>query len=411
MNLSFNEKELDFICTMMKENSNMPIIISSDGVIIREFKSSSREHPLIREQDLYVQLLKNSEETPDIPIIKTVNNLEYYLYIQTKNSKGKNLSFVMGPCLLGKLTKIDFYQFIQRYKVPRNLKDSLQSYFMSLPIHSKKDLSRMGQLFYFLLFREQIDTSEIIWLDNLSRKDSLFEKNADFVMSVQRAEERLHHDNLAEKKLYHFVKEGLSEEVENLFSSSPSVNGIGTVTKNNPVRNEKNLAITAVALASRAAMDGGLHPEIAYSLSDMFIQSIEDDSEFHNFLTIVKEIYVEFAKRVKVIKGQSYSKAVVSVQRYIYNYLYNKIDLEALAEHVHLNPKYLSRLFKEQVGITISDFILREKVNEAKTWLENSELSITDIANQLNFHDQSHFIRVFKRIVGITPKQYQLRQQ
>ncbi|MBT2293487.1 AraC family transcriptional regulator [Paenibacillus albidus] len=411
MYLSFNEKELDFIFTMIHEHSNMPIIISSDGIIIREFSSFSREHPLVREQDLYIQLLENSEGTPDVPIIKTVNNLEYYLYIHAKNHKGKDLSFLMGPCLLGKLANNDFYEFIKRCKVPHYLKDSLKLYLLSLPIHSKKDLSKMGKLFYFLLFREQIDTSDIIWLDHLSQKEHLLDSNVDYFLSAQRAKERLHHNYTGEKKLYHFVKEGLTEEVEKLFSSITRVNGIGTVTRNNPVRNEKNLAITVVALASRAAMDGGLNSEIAYSLSDMFIQKIEDDAEFHNFLSIAKEIYIEYAKRVQVIKRQGYSKVVVSVQQYIYNYLYNKIDLEILSEHVHLNPKYLSRLFKVEVGITISEYILKEKVNEARMWLQNSDLSITEIANQLNFYDQSHFIRVFKRNVGITPKQYQLRHQ
>ncbi|WP_400246120.1 AraC family transcriptional regulator [Niallia sp. JL1B1071] len=410
MNLSINEKELKFICSIMQEHTKMPILLGIDGVIKKIYSPFSREHPLVNQQDLYLQLLKIPEVILDIPIIKTTNGLEYYLCMYSKNQEGQMLSFLIGPCLMGKLRDKILYQFIEMHKVPRYLKDPLQTYLVSLPIYTVFDLARIGQLFYFLLFRKGIDTSEIIQEDGTSKPFLSFDLDMDLMLAKKRAEENLHHDNLKEKKLYHLVKEGLTEKVKEFFSSPVIFEGVGTVTKNNPVRNDKNLAITIVALASRAAMDGGLHSEIAYTISDMFIQRIEDDPEFNNLVSLSKEIYLEYAKRVKELKEQNYSKSIVSVQQYIYNHLYKKIELDSLADHVHLHPSYLSRLFKKQVGLTISDYILREKVKEAKTWLDKSDLSITEIANQLNFHDQSHFIKAYKRIEGITPKQYRLQQ-
>jgi YSIRK-targeted surface antigen transcriptional regulator len=409
MNLSVNEKELEFICTIMQENTKMPIIIGINGVMSKIFSPFSREHPLVNQQELYSNLLKVPEEAIDFPLIKTTNNLEYYLCMYARNQKGEMHSFLVGPCLMEKVTNITLYQFIEKHKVPRYLKDPLHYYLAALPVYTGKDLSNIGQLFYFFLYRKILDSSAILQKSRLAKKGQLFEIDMDLMLAKKRAEEHLHHDNLKEKKLSYLVKEGLTEEIKEFFSSTVIFEGVGTVTKNNPVRNDKNLAITIVALASRAAMDGGLHSEIAYTLSDMFIQRIEDDTTF-NLVTISKEIYVEYAKLVEKVKEKNYSKTIVSVQQYIYNHLYKKIELELLAEHVHLHPNYLSRLFKKQVGLTISEYILREKVKEAKTWLEKSDLSITEIANQLNFHDQSHFIKVYKQIEGITPKQYRLQQ-
>lgn len=409
MNLSLNEKELEFICSIIQEITQMPIIIGINGAMSKIFSPFSREHPLVNQQDLYTKLLKVPEEITDFPIIKTTNNIEYYLCVYARNQKGEIYSFLVGPCLMEKVNNITLYQFIEKQKVPRYLKDPLQSYLAALPIYTGNFLSKVGQLFHFFLYRKILDSSAILQKSRLAKNTPLFEMDMELMLAKKRAEEHLHHDNLKEKKLYHLVKEGLPEEIKEFFSSTVIFEGVGTVTKNNPVRNDKNLAITIVALASRAAMDGGLHSEIAYTLSDMFIQRIEDDTTF-NLVTISKEIYVEYAKHVEDLKEQNYSKAIVSVQQYIYNHLYKKIELESLADHVHLHPNYLSRLFKKQVGLTISEYILREKVKEAKTWLEKSDLSITEIANQLNFHDQSHFIKVYKRIEGITPKQYRLQQ-
>ncbi|MBY0095667.1 AraC family transcriptional regulator [Mesobacillus maritimus] len=410
MLFSFNDKELDFICSMIQENTALPIMIGSEGRIIKEFAPNYHEHPLIEKHDIYVQLLDHIQGRMDIPIIKTVNKLEYYLCIHTKDKEERVVSFLIGPCLVEKVTQQAFYHYIESYKIPRYAKDPLHAYLQSLPIYTKFHLSRIGQLFYYLLYRTPIDPSEIIEEGSSSGKLRYFEDDMEFIMSKKRAEEKLHHDNLAERKLHNWVKEGLTEEIKEFFSSTTTLDGLGTVTKNNPVRNDKNLGITMVALASRAAMDGGLHSEIAYTVSDMFIQRIEDDPSFKQLLSFTKEVFLEYADLVRKMKTDNFSKTVVSVQQYIYNHLYTKIDLETLAEHVHLHPNYLSRLFKQQVGVTISEYILQEKAKEAKNWLAYSELTITEIANQLNFHDQSHFIKTFKRIYGITPKQYQLKK-
>ncbi|MDN6850126.1 MAG: helix-turn-helix transcriptional regulator, partial [Staphylococcus equorum] len=94
------------------------------------------------------------------------------------------------------------------------------------------------------------------------------------------------------------------------------------------------------------------------------------------------------------------------VQQYIYNHLYQPLTLDILANHVNLSSKYLSHLFKKEVGITISAYITEKKLEESKLWLDNSSLSISEIAHQLSFSDQSYFIKVFKRSIGLTPKQY-----
>ena len=80
--------------------------------------------------------------------------------------------------------------------------------------------------------------------------------------------------------------------------------------------------------------------------------------------------------------------------------------MELLANQLNINPSYLSNKFKAETGETLIGFIQRQKIEEAKHLILYSDLSISEIFAVLNFYDQSYFIKVFKKITGLTPKQY-----
>lgn len=87
--------------------------------------------------------------------------------------------------------------------------------------------------------------------------------------------------------------------------------------------------------------------------------------------------------------------------------LHTRITIKNLAEHVQLNPSYLSRLFKKETGVTVSEYIRQLKIDAAKNMLIYSDFSPSEIASILAFPDQSYFTEVFHKLVGATPRQYQ----
>ncbi|MBO5292841.1 MAG: helix-turn-helix transcriptional regulator [Lachnospiraceae bacterium] len=70
---------------------------------------------------------------------------------------------------------------------------------------------------------------------------------------------------------------------------------------------------------------------------------------------------------------------------------------------------YLSKLFHKEIGIPVSEYIMLQKVEKAKNLLCYSDYSIVDIANYLTFSSQSHFIQVFQKFAGLTPRKYRDR--
>jgi YesN/AraC family two-component response regulator len=82
------------------------------------------------------------------------------------------------------------------------------------------------------------------------------------------------------------------------------------------------------------------------------------------------------------------------------------ISLEACASTLNFHPVYLSRVFKKEIGINFSEYLAEYRMNMAKTWLENTSLKVSEIAEKLNYTNTTAFIRTFRKIVGMTPGQY-----
>jgi AraC-like DNA-binding protein len=103
---------------------------------------------------------------------------------------------------------------------------------------------------------------------------------------------------------------------------------------------------------------------------------------------------------------QRYSKIVRTCCDYISTQLHEKITLTQLSELTKQSPRYLSMLFKNEMGQSISAYIQMEKINEAKKLLTFSNYSIAEISAYLNFSSQSYFSTSFLKITKMTPLNY-----
>ena len=174
----------------------------------------------------------------------------------------------------------------------------------------------------------------------------------------------------------------------------------------NPLRNQKNLFICSVTIAARAAIEGGLDSELAFTLSDSYIQHVEELNEIGQIASLYLKMLTDFTCRVHRLKSMNYSNTIIKCRDYITNHIYENITLSQLSKVLSVSSNYLSEKFKKEVGMTISEFIQKEKVEEAKRLLSSTNNSILDICVSLNFTDQSYFTKIFKKVTGITPNQY-----
>lgn len=174
-----------------------------------------------------------------------------------------------------------------------------------------------------------------------------------------------------------------------------------------PVRQEKNLAIITAVLASRAAIQGGMSPELAFSMADSYILHIEKMTQPEQIRRASYQYEVEFAKCVRELnRPLNKNHYVEQAKDYIFKHLHGRLQVADVSGHLGLNRDYLSDLFHRSEGVTMQYYIRREKIRQAENMLRYSDYQIHEIANYLAFSSQSHFASCFKKETGMTPIQY-----
>lgn len=208
------------------------------------------------------------------------------------------------------------------------------------------------------------------------------------------------------------VKLGDRRQVREILEKMPIGSQLAQlgVLSSNPVRNMRYHIIISTSTIARYCIEGGMHADTAYHLSDLYIRQADLINDVDELQRLNDRMAMDFTKRMmEMHKEKVYSKNIVRCIDYIYTHIRDRVTAQELADHCNLHPSYLSRLFHEEVGIGISEYIRRAKVETAKNMLKYSEDSYLTIANNLAFSSQSHFVKVFREQTGMTPKAYRDR--
>ncbi|MCI7741621.1 MAG: helix-turn-helix domain-containing protein [Clostridiales bacterium] len=217
-----------------------------------------------------------------------------------------------------------------------------------------------------------------------------------------------HNTYTLEQQMLRMVRKGDTAALREWIASAPAIRG-GTLAADQ-LRQVKNTFVVSTTLVSRAAIQGGLDTEDAFSLSDAFIQKCELLSALDRIGNLQYRMVLEFAERVERIRlGKQPTQLSIAVSNYIQHHLSEPIRAEEMARALYMSRPYLSAKFKEETGETLTDFILKEKTEEAKRLLRYSDKSSTAIAAYLAFSSLSHFSRVFKKYAGLTPGEYRVK--
>ena len=180
------------------------------------------------------------------------------------------------------------------------------------------------------------------------------------------------------------------------------------ILASDPVRQYKNLAICVITNATRCAIEGGLNPELAFSMSDSFIRNIEDNmTEPVKIEKATRDAEFEFANAVHDLKGQGNDNPLVmQVRDYVFCHIHDAIRVREIAEFIGVTPNYLSEQFSQAMGMTLKQYIINEKISSSENLLKYTDYSLQEISTFCAFSSQSRFSVYFQRKNGITPAKY-----
>lgn len=322
-------------------------------------------------------------------------------YIMTENEE---FLFLTGPVLL--TDEIGY-----RHQILSEHHDSAW-----LPSLYSCDLIELvtETLILYNLFHDTVLTPQEVVEDNCftERDHFLVQKTFTNLVFDNQEHTRKHNPYDQEVREFSSIRNGDISQLKKSISED-YVGNVGTLAKTQ-LRSFQNLAIVIITLASRAAIEGGVLPEISYSLSDSYIQQVEQLHIPEAAIQLARQAEYQYASLVHEARRAKTSALENSPSDYLFNrakdymflHLHEKLSTSDVAKALFVNPNYLSGLFRKKEGVTISQYILSEKIRLVKNMLIYSPYSYSTIASYFGFSSQSHLCRQFKKETGMTLQQY-----
>lgn len=323
---------------------------------------------------------------------------------------------IVGPSRMRNPEKRTLEEQLFLLGVPQEKRDAYVRALKSLPPYSPQ---RMGWLMGF--FKTAVE-GEMFPMETLSMEEvRLWETVREELMEVQQTENWETDTEAArdrsfeiEKMLLSFIRQGEPDRIRGLFAETTDIYA-GKMAEDT-LRQMKNTCVCMAAVASRAAIEGGMDSRSAFRMSDLYIQKAELLREIPALERLRVEICLDYAREVRRIRsgtgpGSGEGGMFKSCAEYVAKNLYAPIRVEEIARSLGYTRSYLSTCFRRQTGMTLTRYILGEKVREAQRMLEFTDKSLSEIADLFSFSSQSHFQNVFRKITGLTPLAYRRRRK
>ena len=222
----------------------------------------------------------------------------------------------------------------------------------------------------------------------------------------QREDNFVHATLSQEMELFSIVASGDVKTVEKRVARHNTGN-LPTLS-DDPVRNQQYLFVSCITSCCRFCIEAGMPQDVSYGLSDRYIRRMDKMTDAADVENLYREMMIDYTTRMNDYLGNSkvYSPKILACINYIGNHLHDRITVKELAEEVEMNVSWLSTAFAKEVGVPISTYIRNQKLGAAKYLLEFNDYNISDIAEYLGFAGESHFSTAFRKLTGMTPREY-----
>ena len=179
-----------------------------------------------------------------------------------------------------------------------------------------------------------------------------------------------------------------------------------------PLKHREYTVCGAIALATYAAIDGGLDPGDAYALSELYLRRLALCKDSAGMRQLCDEMELLFAQQVQQVHlERSNASYVEKCKRFIDQHLGMPFTLDDISTALGVNKSYLSRRFAEEAGMRIMEYARTKRIEAAASMLKYSDKTIATISAYFCFPTQSHFGKWFKEMKGLTPLKYRTANQ
>lgn len=332
-----------------------------------------------------------------------------YLVSHIKDDNTLYGSIIIGPILLDSPTEHEINEVIKQKHLSFSERGILKALLGSVPYIHLPRVHYMEKTLASLLSNPVSPFLDVEVLSTIALKsgestyDDMFQ-NSDFQME----EEPDSHNYSLEKLYMGKISNGDVTQVIEMFHEYMKSNYFTMLGPSN-LRSAKNNAIVYLTLVARASIEGGVDSDYSLTMADYYINTAESLEKYEDLVNMLEKATMKFTNSVLQVSSVNHINVIKMASKYVHNHLSEQIKLQDVADFVGLSPNYFSSLFKREMNLPFADYINQTRIKESQYLLETTKNSILDIAVTVGFNNQNYFTTIFKKVTGITPKQYRMK--
>lgn len=339
--------------------------------------------------------MKHYSEEHRKPIIMANQLGLMWIAVPERDGSAVSRIHVLGPFFVDSISTDSIQQAASKLDMSGEVKLKVMQFLRELPVVNLSRAFEYAIMLYYCIYGETIGVSDMHYLESEPTPKSRRSEGTD----------RIHGTYEMECEALRLVREGDLNYKEKM-TRLAMTGAIGRMSNGDPSRQMKNAVIVCTILFSRAAIDGGLSPEVALTLTDKYLQSIEAARTISELSDVAFTLQEDFVRRVHRVRTRALSSPISECCDYIDLHIEDNITLSALASRLRYSDFYLSRRFKEETGKSIKEYIRLKKLERAKDLLRDNSLTVKEIGERLGFCSQSYFTEQFRREYGATPSRW-----
>ena len=342
--------------------------------------------------------LMHMMEESDQPILFTNEITLMWLCFPEGDEKSTLRLRLLGPFFIDDYSTHDADRMLREAGIESEQKAKALAYLRAVPILAWTRVLEYAIMVHFLMTGKRISFSELRFLESrqTTRKTS---KSGEPRPNV-------HGTYAAEQEMLRMVREGDLNLMQQI-SRISMTGSVGRLAESgNTMRHMKNSVLVCTTLFSRAAIEGGLSAETAYSLCDRYFQGVEMAHSLSDLKTVTMAMQRDFVERVHAVRVSALSREIEAACSYIAEHLEDELALAEIAKSVGYMDYYFSKKFKSETGVSPTAYIRQKRLEKAAVLLQTTDMDVQDIAYRLHFCSQSYFTDCFRKAYGVSPSQY-----
>lgn len=311
---------------------------------------------------------------------------------------------LIGPAFIADISVKTFEKKLSQGEYSLKTKNAILNILHSVPVLAITTYFQYGRMLHYTVTGEKIETSAFQYqsYEKENRDSEYLRPPKKLTISES------HGTWAAEQNLMRMIEEG-NLDYQDILNKISVTGSTGNFRIGDPLREAKDYMLAFIVLSSRAAMRGGLSPELSYTLSDFYIQSVEHSNHIAEIQEIGSTMYQDYVMRVHDLKMNSQrSRQIQECICYIQLHTEDDINIKNIATQFGYTEYYFSKKFKKEMGISINEYIRQCRIEHAKVLLKSTDETIEFISERLHFCSQSYFAETFRRYTDMTPVEYRL---